>query len=566
MVSKALGVLSGFVSRVSGGSNEVVNQAKELERMYADRKRKFNSWYSLLSLQDELFQENMESFVGNDPRTTWNMANFLLQPEPMVNKLVTIDGVPMIPQQAEAAVIIEQYFNTIWKRIDKQDVNRGRPSWFWSFIGYILATGWYVVPSFVNRDGELVVDYWNPATVFPEFSGEIHGGLIKLARVRSISALQAFRSSTREGWRLPEKRAGNIIEYQLWIDTGVGVFHGVSFDNQLVKELTETGLDKIPIRVGAAGAIPVINVENRDKAPVEGESILAVNEHLYRNFNKTMTFLLQLLRDTANPRVFQKTSSNQKIFEAAEWYARGAFFSGGINDSIEILGTPPIPVELTNMAFQQRNQIQKGSFSDVIFGNVLGEVSTTVLSQAADSARQLLFPYHDVIQSVVSSITDSYLKILMVNPDLRPTDWPEMDSELMSNVIVESRYSITIPGDLQNRINIAKAMNPNLRVPIDEVLQLLIPEVTNPVLAQAKLDSEDVRQMPQYKIIQMITTFKAAAAEADRAENSELARLYSSAAGQLERGLSGQPSSADRLGQTTPSGNDNQQVNRRLGR
>jgi len=540
--------IRGVIPFVSGPGNVITNQCKELERMYSKRQEMFGNWYRLLNLDDELAQENMESFVGNDPRTTWNMGNFLLQPKPLVPRVVTVDGTPLLPSQRDIVPLIEDYFTSVWKAVDGQDTKRGRQSWFWGFIGFLLATGWYALPHLVGPDGKLFIDYWNPAQVFPEFDDD---GLVRLARIRTIGENRARSIALREGWAAPERR-GPVIEYQLWIRLEGRVFHGVSFDNKEVKPLQlVNGLIEIPILVGAVGGIPNI-VHKLDSTESDGASILSTNEKIYRNFNKQMSFLQQLLRDTANPRIFQRVSGNRKIIASPEeWYARGAFFQGGPNDSIEVIPMPAIPVELTSILFQLRNQAQRGSFSDLAFGNVIQEVSAIILSQAADSARQLLYPYHTGIQFATSMVNTGWYNTLLANPTARPSSWPDIKPGLMDNTRVVTTYNISIPGDLNNRILMAKQLNPRLEIPVDDVMSMMLPEITNVDEALAKLDAEKARLHPSYQVIQIINAFDAAAAQSDRTGNTSLSRLYRIASGQLKRQLTGEAAPADRLGITS---------------
>src|SRR3990167_8350248 len=95
-----------------------------LQKLYADRQSRFEDWYSLLRLDDKLAQTDMESFVGNDPRTTWNMAVYLLQPKPLVVSIETSDGRILTPETADTAKQISQYFNAQWRNIDRQELYR----------------------------------------------------------------------------------------------------------------------------------------------------------------------------------------------------------------------------------------------------------------------------------------------------------------------------------------------------------------------------------------------------------------------------------------------------------
>ncbi|KKK85952.1 hypothetical protein LCGC14_2768120, partial [marine sediment metagenome] len=59
-----------------------------------------------------------------------------------------------------------------------------------------------------------------------------------------------------------------------------------------------------------------------------GQSIIATNEHIYRTWNKWWSFSLQLLRDTAQPRIFERSRSGKAIVKPEDVFRRGAIFRG----------------------------------------------------------------------------------------------------------------------------------------------------------------------------------------------------------------------------------------------
>ena len=130
--------VTGFATSVFGPGNDIITEIKDLQRMYNKRQEGFNRWYKLLSMEDELAQVNMESFVGNDPRTTWNMAVFLLQPKPLIIKIHSNNGA-VIPIEAQATVeLIQSYFKSLWATINKTNQKLGKETWFWNFVSGIL--------------------------------------------------------------------------------------------------------------------------------------------------------------------------------------------------------------------------------------------------------------------------------------------------------------------------------------------------------------------------------------------------------------------------------------------
>ena len=206
--------LRRLIPGLSGPSNPVLEIAKLLQNQQQPRIKAYKRYYDLLKMTDSLKQEGMESFVGNDPRTTWNMATYLLQPRPLIVKIVTQDGTVLTGEAMDTARMIEQYLIRVWIDIDQKDLLKGKQSWFWSFVGMLTATGGYALSYMADINGGMIVDYWNPASVFATFSSE---GLQQLAKIRTITADQAYKSIQQENWGAPRNILKNsVVEYQVW--------------------------------------------------------------------------------------------------------------------------------------------------------------------------------------------------------------------------------------------------------------------------------------------------------------------------------------------------------------
>ena len=537
MVSKLMGF---WPWSSSSGGNEIVKQASELRQLYAERNKAFERWYELLSLKDKLAQDGMESFVGNDPRTTWNMATYLLQPRPLSNKIVTLDGVALSDDARDTAHVIEQYFNRLWLDIDGRGQATGDPSWFHGYVGMALLTGWSVTPYWVDNKGVVTLNYWNPATVFPEWGED---GLVRLARMRVLSGSQARLVARREGWA-DGNYANRVTEYQLWIRDGGLVWHGVSFDNQIVKELTPVlGIERIPVLVLTMGGLPDSGEQDLSVLmSTIGQSILATNEPIYNQLNKQQTFMQQLLRDTANPRFkITQVSGKPVLNNPDDLYKRGSIFELGPNDNIEVMTMPAIPMELTQGLFSMRNQLQRGGFSDLTFGNVLQEVTSMLVSQAAEAAMQLIQPYHQAIQYMASTVTNHWYRAFLDNPSIRPKSWPDIPKGDLDNTRVLSSYTVKIPGDLANRVSLTKALSPAFELPQETVAEMLIPEVTNIPDVIAKLDAEKAQMHPYYIQVQLIRAFERLASRSREFLDEPTALLFDSVATRLRQELTGPP-------------------------
>ena len=240
--------------------SQVGTEVSELQTMYRGRNRIFASNFELLALVDKLKQKGMESFVGNDPKTLWQMGNFLLQPRPLVHTLETPEVRVLDPDQAAAVIVIENLLKRIWEKRNSSNLRRGGDTYFWTMVGRLLATGWYAVPFGMMAD-KFFVDVYEPETVFPEFSDDEEEGLVSLARVWTMPWRSAVRFVRAQGWDEKELggiKSGNVTFKQLWrTNTNGQIEMGVdSSNNRMFKKIeVQPGLDGIPVIEGAVADI-----------------------------------------------------------------------------------------------------------------------------------------------------------------------------------------------------------------------------------------------------------------------------------------------------------------------
>ena len=537
--------------------SQVGTEVSQLQTLYRGRNRIFAESFSLLALVDKLKQEGMESFVGNDPKTLWGMGNFLLQPRPLVHTIETPEVRIHSPEQAAALIVIENLLRRVWEKRNKANLRRGGDTYFWTLVGRLLATGWYAVPYGMMAD-KFFVDVYEPETIFPEFSEDEEEGLLRLARVWTMPWKSAFRFVKREGWDEKElgtfKEGTNVTFKQLWrLNINGQVEMGVdSSNNRMFKQIkVMPGLEKIPIIAGAVSGLPSSGMSSffeqggndlsklsvpRDTRAAMGSSIMSTNQSLFESFNRNVTFLMQLMRDTANPKTFEKTQGNKRIVKSAdEWYARGAHFSMGLNEDLGIIQLPGIPVEIQQSLILMRNMIQRGGFSDATFGTAIEGMSSIMLAQTSESAQQNLMTYHMAVQFIVSDVSTAWLKELLKKP-LRyrsiTTEIEQIALEVLGdifNISVDSTYAIRIPGDLAQRVNLAKLASPTWELSPETAYDFFFPEVADGKLELERVAQSKAKQDPVFTSAKVIDALRVAATEVE-GTNAELAKLYRSIA------------------------------------
>lgn len=517
-------------------AREIIAEVRPLQRQYDKRNEAMKRWYRLLKQEDELKQTNMESFVGNTPRTQWNMAVALLTPKPLTHTVDLSPEVQVTTEIQNANALVAKHMTELWHNKDISEARRGRVSWFRSFVGMLLATGHYAVAYHPNS---LFVDYWHPATVYPDYADDPEDGLLRLARVRSIRGDRAIRIATNAGWIVPRgiPDSAMIEEINLWkLLPNNTVSHAVVMGTTQVKTPSIVpDLDHIPVLVGGAGGLPDDGTLHRDSAGDAGQSFLAPNEKVFGSENRMQTFVAQLIRDTANPRVFERSEGNTRIVDPVNWYKRGAFFRGGLQDSIELIATAPIPVEIRGVLLDYAGMIQRGGFSDMTFGNITQRVSSLLVSQATANALQMVEPFYLISEYVYSTISDRWFHAMRENPKLRPKGMEFIPE--YKDACIRSTFAIKIPGDFTSRMNSAKQLSPSMELSPDTAMELFLPEITDRGRELAKVRANRASKHPTMTLIELYQAYRDKANTAREQEDEETARLFDLLANRIQQGL-----------------------------
>ena len=508
-------------------TNEVTREARRLQDNYKRRDGYFQTVDKLLALEDDYENPlDVERFTSNDPRTLWNMATFLLQPRPLIHDVTDVDGRELAGEIRTAAEVLEQFLNRQWATINEQHMRRGGDGLYWDIVGTLAATGWYAVPYGIDRR-RLEVDHWRPDTVYPEWSDDVYIGLVKLARIRTISSSEALRIANSNNWYWGDYQENKtVVEYRLWDYNGSNVRYGVSFDNNLVRPMTEiAGLDRIPVVVGGVGGLPSLknvsyNVSQADR-PQRGASVLETNRKIYSKFDRQMSFVAQLARDTATPKTFERRSSNRgKIVQSPEhFYTPGAHFELDEDDELGVIQMPQIPPEAFQLLLTMRNMIQRGGFSDTAYGNITGQVTALVISQAAEAAQQIIIPYHQAMEYICTEVSRYWISNIQANPGrygfLSEAERSafEVLGEDDVNYLVKSQYAVQVPGDTAARIVMMRQASPRAELSPETAMRLFMPEVTDPQLEISRVRASRADDHPAFELVRVANAMREAANE-----------------------------------------------------
>lgn len=528
--------------------SDVTNKAVVLQKYWNERKTRFKDWYEQIQMIDKLAQRDMESFVGNDPRAAYNLILSILD-QPIPHRIL-----PQHLQQSEIRPAADLSFmlESMWDNVYDGYRRRGR-YWKRDLISFLLATGWFSVFAIIPPDGSTcLAEIWNPATVFPAWDDV----LIECAHIFTLTEAQARRMAFRNKWNVPRFSDKNVC-YDYWfLDDAGKVHNAIVLAEELVKpDTAELHFNRIPIFVSPVGGLPDTGEIAGGKSTTwrgeVGQSVIATNEFIYKTFNRWWTFLLQLLRDTAQPRTYEKSGGTNKIVKPEDWFKRGAHFKVGPNEDLGYLTPPAIPVELRAAQLDLEAAMQRGGPVWSQYGNISQGMTAYVMSQIVASTNNTASPYHQAVQDCVGDI-DNFWIYLMQEHGYKPYEL-SLPPDLPEKFKVVADYELRIPGDLAQRATSARMLNPEFSISEERIMEWSFPEIKNPSEELARREAGAARRDPIFAQLSLVSALKQEANILRAAKDSDSARLFEAAAKVKEQQIlsAGQPQQA--AGAATPS-------------
>lgn len=485
-------------------ASDYVRDAKKLAASWAVRKTQFQEWYRLLSLHDENRTPGLESFVANDPRTIYNMALYLLTPKDISYNIPNNEAAGPVQVTISDA---ESQIQNAWVELEESSYKKGQQGWDRYVTSLLLSTGWLSVFAYANikSDGEaeLIADIWNPSQVYPEFDDD---GLCRVAHIYSISASAARRLCSSNGWGLQFPNDSVQVEvidiWQFGMDGKPE--NTIIMKGEFAKHPTShPEIDELPVLCTPVNGLPDRGLIQNDPWAWRrhmGQAIFAPNSDVFRNYNRVMSFLQQIIRDTAQPRIISQTKS-KGVVNDANWNKRGAIYDIDLDEDIRTLQMPGIPIELTSLVQIMQGMIQRAGFSYSLYQG--GEASGFAQSQISAAAMNVVEPYRAALSHLKTDISNIWL------------DGLKRLHKIDSAIPPESKFKIdirvTVPGDLIQRATTARQLDPDYEMSSGTVTQLLFPEVTDPNREMVLSRRDKAMNSPEFAKLDMIEALNATA-------------------------------------------------------
>lgn len=519
------------------------------KRFWAPRNTKFKEWYQTLVMIDTLAAKGLESYVSNEPATFFDMAHFLLTRGDMSHS-IPVTGESSIEYERRAKV--DRACKYMWSAVDKERHRAGEMSFIGELSFFILVLGWYsTVFSYDQETGLLHAQVWNPFETYPQYA---NGKMISCVHSYKIRQEEAKLKADENGWSYSPSGilAGEVNLDDYWKLEGDAYYNTILIDDKPVTgwvDRPEMSLLVAPIAgypdKGGLSSSP----ENWKR--LAGKGIFEANSKVLLAFNKWKTQISQILRDTAQPVTEEFSSTAQATPEQLR--ERGALFHYAPGEQ-GLIRVPPaaIPMELQAHLFEMRRELQKGSFSDAVYGMMEGQSGYSLEMMAESSANQILSPYLETKDFVVSEGDQFWLsnlktskKVFIVKgerlEELKSDDIPEE-----TTVIVKSE--VATPKDWLERSTIANQLRDHLDrdTIVKEILRM--PD-TEQVRRRRIVDA--VLEHPMTQTVQMIANYYIHADYLESRGDARQAMLFLKAAQSLETQLGVPPPGAARPAQAT---------------
>jgi len=503
-------------------------------------------WYGQIRMLDTLAQKDMESFVGNDPRVVLNQLRGILNQR--IPHRISAEALSV--EEVQPAAELSRMFDVIWENIVLSYRQRGK-KFHRDLINYLLATGWYSVYAMMSQDGTVATaEILNPATVYPMWDDV----MTECAHIFTPGATQVQGMADRNGWALKSNISDRTeIRDYWWLERtliSTVVHNAILVGTDLVKPDTIEGrLTRIPIFTSPVGGLPdtgVLTTGETWKGEI-GQSFIVTNENVLKTSNKWWTFVLQLLRDTAQARTYEKSSSSANIVKPGEWYKRGGHFKMGLQDDVGFISPPPMPVEIRSAQLDLEAMIGRGNPGQA---SSQQRLTAYAMAQMAGTTNQVARDFHSAIIDCITDI-DNFFYTLILENKYKPYEM-QLPSGLPIGARLSAEYELRIPGDLVQRATTSRMLNPEFELSDERIMEEQFPEIKNPVEELARVRASKARKHPIYVQLSLVAALREEAIILQSAKDTKGAALYEMAANRLEQEIMGEPQQQQQQQQAQP--------------
>lgn len=509
----------GIGSVVSYKAPDLGQQARNLASQWASRNKALKRYDDLLAMEDENETKGLESMVANNAKTLFSLSHFMVATS-VPQRTVAIGGAG--PRERRRAGLSERAAESMWRAVNEDRLLNGDETWQYAMAYWMCLYGWYAtlattVICELGKPCFLAVPY-DPSECYPEY-GDPYYGMRQFARIYPTTLADAREKAQRYGmyregaFRGEDSLTVMITDY--WKRVGSEVMNciimaGGGSDYMYLKEPEVLPLARIPIMCGPVGGTPSRSYQKKWQS--YPGSVLAENERVYKDFNKWISFLAQLVREQAQaPYLAKSLHVEKEEIQPAEWRDTGAVIETDDPEAaLERVNIGPAPLDVFRLLQMVSSMEQRGGFPESAYGNLMFELSGFGISQLLQAAERRIGPQTNKLMFLDAYVSDQWLKDFRDNEfpaleisgfeggnprksfieDFRPQDVPQK-YRLSTNI------PIRMGNDMMSRMAVLRQAIPteqllDIYTGLDEILQM-----QDPTLIMDRISEDRTRTMTE---------------------------------------------------------------------
>jgi hypothetical protein len=411
---------------------QTLEEAKKLtgrlSKHWLPRNQRFNEWYKLREMRDELSQPGQISIALNDARTLFDIALFFLSHRAPVVRA------PLLGKsdaEQERSQLAEQALRAIQFDIDRRRFESGLNPWRRDLADFLLSTGWWAVSNMVPPgDGSspplFISDVHDPAEVYPLFGD---GRTAAIAHIYELPLAVVQERQRLLNWEGSLKGDGmqttTLTDYWYWEGDRLynhiwvtGVRGGTTGGGNLVelkKPEEPEPFSEIPLKTGPVGGWAVKTTRTGDINPQkrQGESILESGRPIYDALNTWATLIMRKAHDAVEP-TFLASSRGGTFTVSEEEITSGHVIPVSIDENLRAVDKPDIPISIGALIMPMLSRgAERAGISDLFFGNVQNmdlAGAGFAISLLEPNALSKLAPYARTIELIGGERDSGYIE------------------------------------------------------------------------------------------------------------------------------------------------------------
>jgi len=405
-----------------GGIEKTTKHIAALRGFWSDRNAAFDKYQKLVDLEDEQEQTGLESMVGNNARTLFSLARFMVSTSRPQRTIAVGDQGPAARRKAGKA---ERAVASWWTSVDERRLWRGDAPWQHAMAWWMCLYGWYATLALVAVDADnepvFVADAYDPSECFPQFGGD--KGWKSFVRSYRTTLEDAIAIASNNGVYESGKFSGDPLQevqvHEYWERTPFDeVVHSILLESNSLMYLKQptlvTGLSRIPILCGPCGGTP-----SRSKPGWQSAvgSVLDENAVVYRDFNKWMSFLAQMAKEHALAPIISKNLhlDDEEINPSDIRAGRAIVETDDPEADARRLDVGPAPIDIWRLVGLIQGMEQRGGFPESAYGNLMIELSGFGISQLLQAAERRVGDQVTILGLLDGRISRDWLDIYRDN-------------------------------------------------------------------------------------------------------------------------------------------------------